>query len=283
MRSDRYLYFSPAANASSFLDLLHKAMQHQDIWAEPNTHPFEDKALVPWNDDYLAKYNYLIESVEQISPEQARSEGFIFGRIKGPFAHARAKLEEAQLLQEALTSTTPLPNFSVYRALFFGFLSSTYALKEALRKSCKRLGSKAESWFEEQFQRLKANSLVWAFYQMNNDNKHGPDDLPLRSYLRQLEPLQITGGPTGKVRVVMSNEGIFGVQNEGTDRERVVNLVGSMNGIWEVMIEMPEHNIVGSATQLSKEVLRFYEILVFDARKIFGNEYPNAATLAPTI
>jgi hypothetical protein len=268
MKIDKYLAFSTADSAKEFLGRLHAAMQHRETWAEPNVHPFENRALVPWHDGYLAQHSNLIEGVEQLSLEQARDQGFIFGRLKGPFAHAQAKLEEAQLLQEALAGATPLPNFPVYRALFFGFLSATYALKEALRKSCKRLGGEAEAWFEDQFQRLKADPVVWAFYQMNNENKHQPDDLPLRSYL-QMRSLRVAGGPQG-VRVVMSNEGIIGILHEGTSRERVVALAGSGDVDWQVVLELPS-GVAGPATPLAEQVLRFYEQLVFNARTAFIN------------
>ncbi len=218
----------------------------------------------------LVQYSHFLEGFEQMSLEQARDQGFTFGRLKGPFAHARAKLEEAQLLQEALTAATPLPNFPVYRALFFGFLSATYALKEAIRQSCTRLGGEADAWFEEQFQRLKVDPLVWAFYQMNNHNKHQPDDLPLRSCL-QMRAIRISGGPQG-VRVVMSNEGILGILHEGTGRERVVALAGLADVDWQVVLEMPDRGIGGAATPLTEQVLRFYEVLVFEARKTFGGE-----------
>ena len=270
MKADRYLVFPSVDGAKAFLEKLHAATQHREIWAEPNVHPFQDRAVVPWNDGYLAQYSHLLEGIEQMSLEQARDQGFTFGRLEGPFAHARAKLEEAQLLQEALTAATPLPNFPVYRALFFGFLSATYALKEALRQSCNRLGGDAEAWFEEQFQRLKVDPIVWAFYQMNNDNKHQPDDLPLRSYL-QMRAIRISGGPQG-ARVVMSNEGILGILHEGTGRERVVALAGSADVNWQVMLEMPDRGICGAATPLTEQVLRFYEVLVFEARKTFGGE-----------
>lgn len=270
MKVDRYLEFSSAEGAKEFLDRLHAAMQHREIWAEPNVHPFENWAVVPWSDGYLAQYSHLLEGIEQISLDQARDQGFTFGRLKGPFAHARAKLEEAQLLQEALAGAAPLPNFPVYRALFFGFLSATYALKEALRQSCKRLGGGAEAWFEDQFQRLKADPVVWAFYQMNNDNKHRPDDLPLRSYL-QMRSLRVSGGPQG-ARLVMSNEGVIGILDEGTGRERVAALAGSADVNWQVVLEMPDRGVGGPATPLAEQVLRFYEQLVFEARRTFGGE-----------
>lgn len=167
MKADRYLIFSSAMDCKKFLDQLHALMQEHDIWAEPNEHPFDDQAIIPWNDEYLKNYRHLLQGVEEITLEVAQARGFILGRLKGPFAHARAKLEEAQLLQAALTEVTPLPNFPVYRALFFGFLSATYAIKEALRKSCKRRGSLAEAWFDEQFKSIQSDPLVWAFYQIN--------------------------------------------------------------------------------------------------------------------
>lgn len=271
MNADRYLAFPSTEIAKSFLEQLHSAMQHREVWAEPNVHPFEDRAVIPWNDAYLARYSHLLEGIDQVSIEQARYQGFIFGRLKGPFAHARAKLEEAQLLQEAMSNAAALPNFPVYRSLFFGQLSAMYALKEALKQSCKRLGVGAEAWFEEQFQCLKAEPLVWAFYQMNNENKHKPEDLPLRSYLQAMRGVQISGGAQG-ARIVMSNEGILGIVDEGTRRERVVALAGSADVSWQVVLEMPDLGIGGPATPLAEQVLRFYEALVFEARRRFGGE-----------
>lgn len=270
MKIDRHLVFESKEIAEKFLDQLHTSMQHREVWSEVNSHPFEKRALVPWSDDYLAQYSHLIEDIEQISQEQAEQQGFLFGRLKGPFAHARAKLEEAQLLQEALVKASPLPNFPVYRALFLGFLNATYALKEALRKSCKRLGPDADDWFESQFQRLKDDPLVWAFFQLNNANKHEPDTLPLRSYL-QMRSLRVTGGPPG-VQLVMSNEGVIGILHAGTSLERVVSLAGVADVSWQVVIDMPDCGISGPATPMTEQVLSFYEKLVFEARQRFGGE-----------
>jgi hypothetical protein len=38
------------------------------------------------------------------------------------------------------------------------------------------------------------------------------------------------------------------------------------------MLEMPDRGICGAATPLTEQVLRFYEVLVFEARKTFGGE-----------
>ncbi len=142
MKIHKYLVFPSIEAAIQFLDQLHTAMQNKEIWTDANLHPFDKRALVPWNDDYLNQYDHLITPIEKISQDEALDQGFLFGRLRGPFAHARAKLEEAQLLQSALVEASSIPNFPVYRALFFGFLSATYALKEALRKSCNRLGTR---------------------------------------------------------------------------------------------------------------------------------------------
>jgi hypothetical protein len=91
MKIDKYLAFSTADSAKEFLGRLHAAMQHRETWAEPNVHPFENRALVPWHDGYLAQHSNLIEGVEQLSLEQARDQGFIFGRLKGPFAPRSSK------------------------------------------------------------------------------------------------------------------------------------------------------------------------------------------------
>jgi len=245
-------------------------MQYREIWAYPKVHPFDGRACVPWNDSYLAHYKHLLMGLAQISQVDAEKLGFTFGRLQGPFAHARAKLEEAQLLLEALQAAAPLPNFPVYSALFFGFLGATYAVKEALCKSCKRLGSDAYAWYEVQFQQLKQDPVVSAFYELNNQNKHEPKNLPLHSAL-QMRDTRVFGGPPG-AKVVMSNEGIFGVVDEGSVKERVEALSGVADATWLVTLDMPERGVNGPATPLAEHVLRFYERFLFDARRTHGNE-----------
>ena len=270
MNIDRYLVFSSTAAASNFLDQLQAAMRHREVWGSVNEHPFDKRAIVPWSDHYLAQYGHLIEDIEQISQEQAEQQGFLFGRLKGPFAHARAKLEEAQLLQQALEHASLIPNFPVYRALFIGFLSATFALKEALRKSCKILGGDAEDWFENQFQLLKEDPVVWAFFQLNNTIKHSHDELPLRSSL-QMHSLRTTSGPPS-LQLVTSDEGVIGILDANTSKERVISLANVADVSWQVNINMPNCGISGPLKPMTEHVLRFYELLVFEARRTFGVE-----------
>lgn len=272
MNIDKYLVFASEKEARQFLDRLGAAMHYKEVWVDFNVHPFEERTLVPWSDAYLSQYGHLLKGIEQISLSQAREQGFIFGRHKGPFSQARSKLEEAQLLQEALIEASSLPNFPVYRALFFGLINATYALEEAVRNSCKRLGGKAETWFESQFLRLKDDPVIWTFYQMHNEIKHHPDNLPLHSFL-QMRSSQVTGCPQD-AKIVMSSEGVIGILDEGTSREKVTSLAGVTDVDWQVIVDMPNHGVSGPATQLAIQVLHFYEQLVYAARKTFGGE-PN--------
>lgn len=270
MKTDRYLLFQDLLEALSLLEKLQEARATASAWCEPDVHPFDGRALIRWNDTELASHLKLIDGIQQISEEEAIRQGWAFGRLKGPFSHARAKLEEAQLLHEALSNMDGLPNFPVYRALFFGFLSATYAIKEAVRASCARLGAPANAWFEEKFKEIKANPAVWGCYQLNNANKHAPDAIPLHSTIRK-RSLHITGGPPG-ARIVISKEGVLGVLYQGTSRERVVALDGIADIDWLVTLDLSTHGIAGPATDIASQVLDFYVMLVFEARRQFGGE-----------
>lgn len=270
MRVDRYLVFPDIASALAFSAALDEA--YGGAWDVPNVHPLDGRALIRWNDAHLAQYADMLLGVTQISPEEAEPEGWLFGRHRGPFAHAKAKLEEAQLLQSALRDLDKIPNFPVYRAMFFGFLGATYALKESLCKTCRALGVDATEWYEIQFGILKSDPVLGAFYKLNNRNKHESGPLPLRSYLSSLASTSVGAPPSG-ARLRISHEGVFVILEEGTPRERVVAVAGHIPADWRVMLEMSEDGVVGQATELSEHVIGFYQQFVFDARRKFGGEF----------
>lgn len=272
MNADRYILFSNTSEASEFISKLDSAMGSSDTWAIPNKHPFDDRAIIPWNDSYLHNFSFLITGLPQMSHKEAIEDGWIFGRIKGPFSHARAKLEEAQLLNEALHNLEKTPSLPIYKSIFFGFLGTTYAIKELIKKSCGKIGKDAEQWYESIFQKLKSDPILFALYELNNANKHSNEfDLSIlrsRYVERSVSTLILPNG----ARMLFSNEGRIGVINEGTSHERVFTIIGNGDFEWDVFLDMPEIGVHDRATDLSDKALQFYQDWVFDARKLFGGE-----------
>ncbi len=89
----------------------------------------------------------------------------------------------------------------------------------------------------------------------------------------QMRSSHVNSGPPG-VQLLISNEGIIGLLHAGTARERVVSLAGVADIDWQVIIDMPNCGICGAATPMTEQVLKFYEQLVFEARRSHGRE-PN--------
>lgn len=266
--------FPTTESAQALLNELHLAMQYRDTWDHPNPHPFDDRALVSWNDQHLEQYTHLVQGIPNLSREEAIAQGWTFGWMRGAFVHARQKLQEAQLLQEALENFSEYPNFPVYRALFFGFLSATYAIKEATRRTCDRFGPNANAWFEEKFQEIKSTPLLWCFYQLNNSNKHSPESIPLKSDMPRMYSVPF-GGPPGTT-VITSNDGVFAIANAGTPRERIHSISEYPEVHWYINLEAHEYGIISPATPLTSQVLNWYEDLVFEARTRFDRNHKPA-------
>lgn len=268
MKIHRYLVLPNESDARALVERLDQA-RGSDHWAEPNVNPFDGRAIVPWNDEYLADQAELVDGIEALSHDQAQDQGWSFGFFTGRFAKARVKLEEAQHIRVSLDAFDRNPNYPAYRALFFGLLSSLYGVKEALRESCNKIGGGASVWWEEKFEEIRMDPLLWLFYNLNNSDKHSISSPLLRPRMN----LYGYRGPAPP-GLITSGEGIFVAMKQGTARERRV-FFEDADATFEVYLDVPalihkgqEVCKIGLKAQLDLAIT-YYEELVFEARHTF--------------
>jgi hypothetical protein len=268
MKIHRYILFNSADEARALVYRLDQA-RGGDHWADPNVNPFDGRALVPWNDEYLADFSDLISGAQTLSFDEAQDEGWAFGYFSGRFAKARVKLEEAQHIRVTLDAFDRKPNYPAYRALLFGLLSSLYGVKEALRQSCKKTDNAALAWWDAKFHEIRADPLLRLFYDLNNADKHSISSPLLRPRMN----LYGYGGaaPPG---LIISGEGIFVAVNQGTAREKRVFFDGA-DATFEVYLDVAglshkgkDVSDIGLKGQLDLAIAH-YEDLVFEARRAF--------------
>lgn len=271
MKINRYILIDNEYESNALIDRIDQA-RGSDHWAEPIINPFDGRALVPWNDEYLIQQNYLIEGMKTITFDEAQDQGWSFGYFDGRFAKARVKLEEAQHIRVGLDGFDFNPNYPAYRALFFGLLSSLYGVKEALQKSCKKIRNKAPSWWEEKFIEIKQDPLLWLFYNLNNADKHSLSSPLLRPHMK-LYSYKATAPPG----LIISGEGVFIAVDKDTARERRIFFDG-VNAAFEVYLDVPflyhkgqDVSSEGLKAQLDMAI-SYYEDLVFEALRTFDTD-----------
>ncbi len=268
MKIHRYILLPSENEARSLIERIDLA-RGSDHWAEPNVNPFDGRALVPWNDGYLAEQSALIEGLETITFDEAQVQGWAFGYFAGRFAKARVKLEEAQHIRVTLDTFDHKPNYAAYRALFFGLLSSLYGVKEALRQSCKMLGKDTSTWWDAKFEEIRADPLLRLFYDLNNSDKHSISS-PL------LRPRMKLYGYKGLAPqdLVISGEGAFIAVDKGTARERRVFFDGA-DATFEFYLDVSSlthkgQDVSGAGLKVLLDMaIVHYEDLVFEARRTF--------------
>ena len=268
MRTHRYVLLQSESEAHSLIEKIDQG-RGTDHWAEPNINPFDGRALVPWNDEYLMKEVGLIEGMQTLTHDEAQDEGWAFGYFAGRFSKVRIKLEEAQHIRISLDAFDRKPNYPAYRALFFGLLSSLYAVKEALRRASGKIGNDASEWWREKFEEINTDPLLWLFYDLNNSDKHSISSQLLR-------PRMNLYGYKGAAppRLIISGEGVFQAVDRGTARERRIFFEGP-DAAFEVYLDIPtlthkgqDVSDIGLKSQLDLAIAH-YEQLVFEAGSTF--------------
>lgn len=80
-------------------------------WGEPVEHPYCDKALIRCRPEMLNEEALAVfDGTEEVDLEEAARRDFYIGPFPGRFGKARAKLEEAQLLFDALCTQRTSPS-----------------------------------------------------------------------------------------------------------------------------------------------------------------------------
>jgi hypothetical protein len=268
MNIHRYVIFENSDEANALIYRLDQALGG-DHWADANLNPFDGRALVAWNDDYLSKFSEMIAGFQTISLDEAQDEGWAFGYFSGRFAKSRVKLEEAQHIRVSLDSFDRQPNYPAYRALFFGLLSSLYGVKEALRQSCKKTSKEALAWWNLKFEEIKADPLLCLFYDLNNSDKHSISSPLLRPRMNLYGYKGVA--PQG---LIISGEGVFFSINQETPQEKRIFFDGA-DATFEVYLDIS--NLSHKGQDVSNICLKgqldlaitHYENLVFEARRAF--------------
>lgn len=242
-----------------------------EIWAEPVTHPFEKSRLVPWNIDYLRECENFIGNEKRLSIDQAVKAGYNVGFHRGKFAQAKRKIEEARLTLDLLPAALAVPNFPACRALFYGIQSSLYSTREALKRSCKRIGGPAGEWWQATEADIVKNEPFIQFLHIDyNRDKHGEASGVLVPSIK----LYRYAGPKPDM---ISGEGIFMIENKGSANPRR-QFFANAECEMSIRIDFPNQIIGGrdvSAFPITDKlgrVIAHLEQLVVEADERFSEE-----------
>lgn len=269
MKTDFYLKFADEAEALAALSQIDAKLSDSDKWAEPIVHPFEASRLIPWNLEYLRSCAEFLENRKRLSVDQATKAGYDIGFHRGKFSQASRKIEEARFILEMIPAVLAVPNFPACRALFYGFQSSIYSTREAIKESCNLLGGPGKRWWVTTEKRIKKEDPFIQFLHIDyNRDKHGEAGGVLVPSLKLYEF-------KGARADFISGEGVFQIENKGTDRERRVFLPGP-SGEMSLRIEYDNKVVRGKdvsslpfVEQMS-EIVAYYEELIREAKTKFG-------------
>lgn len=279
LKKDRYIIFQNKAEAEDFIRELDQILMEH--WGDPIAHPFNEKVIVPWNDEYLKKASHLLRGKKKISPDQATEQGWYFGYHQGFFAKATTKLEDATFAREALDNFDNYPNYPAYRATFYGVLVSLFAVKEALWEATKRINeeaiksgidsinTKANEWWGSKFQEIDNDQLLKLFIDLHNQDKH---NLKIKHLRPNMKLYGYKGN--GPAPDIISGEGIFSIINRGTKDERRVFYSGAVTEFFCYLDISP---LIHKGQDVSKLplkqqidlVLDHYRSLTWEAKNLF--------------
>ncbi len=101
-----YRYFKSIQAARDAIVKIDLAMHYAgagQTWGVPIEHPHRDEALVRYRPEMLNSDALVVfDGTEEIDLQEAAEREFYIGPFPGRFGKSRAKLEEAQLLFDAL-------------------------------------------------------------------------------------------------------------------------------------------------------------------------------------
>ncbi|MBV5324393.1 MAG: hypothetical protein J0626_03520, partial [Rhodospirillaceae bacterium] len=238
-------------------------------WADPTLHPFDVTRLVPWNTDYLKGCDELLDKRKRLTLDQALKAGYDIGFHKGKFSQADRKIEEARFTLEMMPTALAVPNFSACRALFYGFQSSIYSTREALKRSCRRIGHPADQWWKATEDKIVKDEPFIQFLHIDyNRDKHGEASGLLIPSIKKYSYI-------GPLPDVFSGEGVFKIENRGTVEERRV-FFPNPNCEMSIRIDFANQTVAGAdvsalpfVEKLTK-ITEYFERLVREAKAQFA-------------
>lgn len=272
-----YVVFKNALDAEEFIREIDNIINSH--WDDPKIHPFDGRALVSWNKEYLKKASALLRDKEKISLEQATEKGWYFGYHQGFFAKASTKLEDATFAREALNKFDHYPNYPAYRATFYGVLVSLFAVKDAFRDATKKINEQANKnsisnvnatavdWWENKFKEINNDQLLKLFIDLHNQDKHSLQ-------IKYLQPNMKFYGYEGITPDSISGEGVFSIINVGTKDERRIFHSGAITDFSCYLNISPIYHKGNDVSKLTlKEqidlVIEHYRNLIWEAKNIF--------------
>lgn len=273
-----YRHFKSLQTAQEAIEKIDLAMNHAgtgQTWGVPIEHPYRNEALVRYRPEMLNP-NALtaFDGTEEVDLQEAAKRDFYIGPFSGRFGKSRAKLEEAQLLFDALLQQRSHPNQPVVRALFFGFLSTLYALRESLKRVCPAKGDALRSWWKQRQTELdkKGELLQYLLFVVNRDKHNASGYIHHHAKIFNIHYKE-NEVPTGTVEVLQSAEGLLAIVYPGTPKFRRIPF-GSMEGEFTVhLVGAPKFHlgkpVAGNNLFIASAVaLEYFEQVVFDAEEL---------------
>lgn len=260
-------------------------------WGEPIEHPYKDAALVRYRPEMLNEMALAaFHGTEEIDLEDAARRDFYIGPFPGRFGKVRAKLEEAQLLFDALSSQRSRPIVPVVRALFFSFLSTLYALREILTQVSMARDNSLKPWWRLRHAELKKNGelLQYLLFIANRDKHNASNYIGHRAniYETHIKPSQI---PAGTATIRQSAEGLLAYVYPNTPKFRRIPIDGVNAEYFISLIGAPKKhlgNIVNGDDlfEAASVALEYFEKAVFDAEALEAAEVSKASAIrAPAV
>ncbi len=219
------------------VDHAHNYAGTGQTWGVPVEHPYKDEALVRYRPEMLnADAQTAFAGTQEIDLEEAARREYYIGPFPGRFGKSRAKLEEAQILFDALLEERSRPHQPVVRALFFAFLSTLYALRESMKKVSMAKGEPLRSWWKERQAELDKSGelLQYLLFVVNRDKHNASGYLQYqsriyRSYYKSAEV------PPGTASIRESSEGQLAYVYPDTPKFRRIP-IGTVEGEFFVQL-----------------------------------------------
>jgi hypothetical protein len=268
MRKDFYVEVPTLEAADTILNEIEQRMGEK--WEHPNQNPFSSRTIFSWNTEHLSGCEDLIDGLPRLTLDEAMKKDYGIGFHQGKFSQASRKLEEARFLIPAIINARESINFSATRALFYAFQSSIYSTREALKKSCRKIGHEARDWWENKERSIKKSEpLLQRLHVDYNREKHGEASGLLKPVLMMYEY-------AGPLPDVISGEGIFTIIDRGTLRQRRVFHTGavaklSIELLVEKQILSGEDISNASIEQKLEMIVSYFENILWEARETFSD------------